>query len=143
MTNSNKPNTVFWIIGVIALIWNAMGVMAYVTQAYITDEMKAALPEAERALYEDIPAWYTAAFAIAVFAGLLGCVLLLMKKKLAKPVFLISLIGIVIQMFYNFFMSRAAEVYGPDGMVMPVMVIIIGVFLYYYAKKSEAKGWLS
>lgn len=143
MTNSNKPNTLFWVIGVIALIWNAMGVMAYVAQAYMTDEMIAALPEAERALYEDIPAWYTAAFAIAVFAGVAACILLLMKKKFAKSVFLISLIGIIIQMFYNFFMSRAAEVYGPGGMVMPIMVIVIGVFLLLYSKKCEAKGWLS
>ncbi|MGB1042265.1 MAG: hypothetical protein ACPGU6_02640 [Tenacibaculum sp.] len=143
MTNSNKPTTLFWVIGIMALIWNAMGVMAYISQAYMTDDMKAALPEAERALYENVPSWVTAAFAIAVFGGVLGAILLLMKKKLAKVVFLISLIGIVAQMSYNFFMSKAAEVYGPGGMVMPIMVIIIGVFLLQYAKKSETNGWLS
>lgn len=142
-SDSNKPTTLFWVIGIFALIWNAMGVMAYIGQAYMTDDMLAALPEAERALYENVPAWVTAAFAIAVFAGTLGCILLLLKKKLAKPVFLVSLIAIIVQMTYNLFMSKAAEVYGPGGMVMPIMVIAIGVFLLLYSKKCIDKGWLS
>lgn len=142
-TTSNKPTTAFWVIGIIALIWNIMGVMAYLGQAYMTDEMLAALPEAERALYENVPAWVTAAFAIAVFGGALACLLLLMRKKLAKLVFMISLIAVIVQMIYNFFMSKAAEVYGPGGMIMPVMVIIISIFLVWYARKADEKGWLS
>lgn len=141
--SENKPNTLFWVIGIIALIWNGMGVMAYIGQAYMTDEMKAALPEAERALYENVPAWVTAAFAIAVFGGTVACILLLMKKKMAKTVFLISLIAIIAQMTYNLFMSKASEVYGPGGMIMPIMVIVIGVFLLLYSKKCIEKGWLS
>ncbi|WP_440121530.1 hypothetical protein [Tenacibaculum sp. Ill] len=143
MTDSNKPTTLFWIIGVAALVWNGLGVMSYIGQAYMTDEVKAALPEAERALYENVPTWVTAAFAIAVFGGLIGSAFLLMRKKLASPMFLISLIAIIVQMSYNLFMSRAAEVYGPGSVIMPIMVIVIGVFLLMYSKKTIAKGWLS
>ncbi|XRE44701.1 hypothetical protein ACIVBQ_002905 [Tenacibaculum discolor] len=143
MTDSNKPTTLFWIIGVAALVWNGLGVMSYIGQAYMTDEVKAALPEAERALYENVPTWVTAAFAIAVFGGLIGSAFLLMRKKLARPMFLISLIAIIVQMSYNLFMSRAAEVYGPGSVIMPIMVIVIGVFLLMYSKKTIAKGWLS
>ncbi|CAM1365529.1 conserved membrane hypothetical protein [Tenacibaculum litoreum] len=143
MTDSNKPTTLFWIIGVAALVWNGLGVMSYIGQAYMTDEVRAALPEAERALYENIPTWVTAAFAIAVFGGLIGSAFLLMRKKLARPMFLLSLIAIIVQMSYNLFMSRAAEVYGPGSVVMPIMVILIGVFLLMYSKKTIAKGWLS
>ncbi|MGG6231285.1 hypothetical protein [Tenacibaculum sp. SDUM215027] len=142
MTDSNKPTTLFWIIGVAALVWNGLGVMSYIGQAYMTDEVKAALPEAERALYENVPTWVTATFAIAVFAGLLGSAFLLMRKKLARPMFLLSLIAIIAQMSYNLFMSKAVEVYGPGSVVMPIMVIIIGVFLLMYSKKTIAKGWL-
>ncbi|REH47560.1 hypothetical protein C7448_106181 [Tenacibaculum gallaicum] len=143
MTDSNKPTTLFWVIGVAALVWNGLGVMSYIGQAYMTDEVKAALPEAERALYENVPTWVTAAFAIAVFAGLLGSAFLLMRKKLARPMFLLSLIAIIAQMSYNLFMSKAAEVYRPGSIVMPIMVIIIGVLLLMYSKKTIAKGWLS
>ncbi|GFD82807.1 hypothetical protein KUL156_35450 [Alteromonas sp. KUL156] len=143
MTDSNKPATLFWIIGIAALVWNGLGVMSYIGQAYMTDEVRAALPEAERALYENVPTWVTAAFAIAVFGGLLGSAFLLMRKKLARPMFLISLIAIIVQMSYNLFMSRASEVYGPGSIIMPIMVIVIGVFLLMYSKKTIAKGWLS
>lgn len=141
--STNKPSVGFWIIGVIALIWNLMGVFAYITQVNMTDEVIAALPDAERALYENVPAWVTGAFAIAVFGGALGCVLLLFRKKLASLVFIISLVGIVAQMVYSFMLSKAAEVYGPGGMVMPVMVVLIGVFLVWHSKQATAKGWLS
>lgn len=143
MTSTNKPKAGFWIIAVLALIWNLMGVLAYLAQAFMTDEAKALLPEAERALYNNVPAWATAAFAIAVFGGFLASLALLFRKKLAKPLFLISLVGIIVQMIYNFFISEAMDVYGPGGMVMPVMVIVIGLFLYFYSKNAITKGWLS
>jgi len=141
--STNKPSTGFWIISIIALIWNLMGVFAYIAQVNMSDEIIAALPEAERALYENVPAWVTGAFAIAVFGGALGCILLLIRKKLATSVLIISLIGIIAQMVYNFGMSKAAEVYGPGGMIMPAMVVLIGAFLVWYAKQATTKGWLS
>ena len=85
--SSNKPEITFWIIGIIALIWNILGVVAYLMQAYMTQEDLLALPLEEQALYLDIPAWVTAAFALAVFGGLLGCLLLLLRKKLATFVY--------------------------------------------------------
>jgi len=141
--SSNKPEISFWIIGIIALIWNILGVVAYLMQAYMTQEELLALPLEEQALYSDIPAWVTAAFAIAVFGGLLGCLLLLLRKKLATFVFIISLIGIIVQMIYNVFMSKAAEVYGPGNMMMPLMVIVIGTFLIWYSKRMQNQGVLS
>lgn len=142
-TDSNKPGAGFWVIGIIALIWNGLGVMAYLVQAYMTDDALALLPEAERALYDDIPAWATAAYAIAVFGGALASLLMLMRKKFATMLFMLSFVGIVVQMVYNLMMSKAIEVYGPGGAIMPIMVIIIGAFLIWYSKKATANGWLS
>ena len=141
--SKNKPTTSFWVIGIVALIWNLMGVFAYLQQAYMTAEDLAALPIEEQALYENVPAWVTAAFALAVFGGALGCVLLLLRKKLATFVFIISFVSILAQMTYNLFMSKAMEVYGPGGMIMPVMVIVIGAYLIWYSKKMEAQGVLT
>ena len=144
MTESkNKPTTSFSIIGIVALIWNLMGVFAYLQQAYMTAEDLAALPLDQQALYENVPAWVTAAFALAVFGGALGCILLLLRKKLATFVLIISFISILAQMSYNFFISKAMEVYGPGEMIMPAMVIIVGAFLVWYSKKMQTQGILS
>ena len=141
--STNKPGFDFWIIGIVALIWNLMGVFAYLKQAYLTEEDLMAMPVAEQALYQNIPAWVTGAYAIAVFGGALGCILLLLRKKLAGSLFLISLIAIAVQMSYNIFMSKATEVYGPGGITMTAMIILIGVFLLWYAKKKTAAGVLT
>ena len=145
MTESKiKPTTSFWIIGIVALIWNLMGVFAYLQQAYMTAEDLSLLPPDQQALYENIPAWATAAFALAVFGGTLGCILLLLRKKLATFVFIISFISIMAQMTYSLFMSDAIQVYGPvEGIIMPVILIIIGAFLVWYSKKMEVKGILN
>ncbi|MEQ9404424.1 MAG: hypothetical protein RIM99_12600 [Cyclobacteriaceae bacterium] len=144
MTNESvKPPVWFWIVSVVALLWNALGVFAYLDQAYMTPEKLALMPAAEQALFANIPAWVTAAFAIAVFGGTIGSLLLLLKKKLAFTILILSLIGIIVQMYHSFFISNALDVYGPGGIVMPIMVLIIGIGLIILAKKGKANGWLN
>lgn len=146
MTNSSiKPPVWFWVIGVIALLWNLMGVNMYLQQAYQTDSFKAMYTDTPELLemVNSTPAWATAAFAIAVFAAALGCISLLLRKSWAKNLFLLSLIGIVAQMIYNLFISKAIEVYGPGVALMPILVIVVGLFLLWYSKKAITKGWIS
>lgn len=144
MTNSeNKPPMWFWIVSALALLWNLAGAMAYLGQAYMSVEALAQMSDAERLLYESQPAWVTAAFAIAVWGGSLGCIALLLKKKWAKPIFSISLLGIVAQLSHSFFMSNSFEVYGSGAMVMPVMILIVGIALVYFTNSALKKGWLS
>ncbi len=141
---TTKPPVWFWVVSVVALLWNLMGAMAYLSQAFITDEDKAMLPADKLELMENTPAWATAAFAIAVWAGVLGCIGLLVRKKWARPVLLLSLFGILVQMAYPFFMTNAAEVYGAvEGVVMPLLLIGIGIGLVLFAKSSQNKGWIS
>lgn len=137
-----KPPMWFWIIGVIALIYNGMGINAYLQQAYNTESFQAMYSAEQLELIAMTPAWATAAFAIAVFAGFLGCIGLLLRKKWAKSLFLLSLLGILVQMIYNFFISKDLEVYGPEAYIVPLMVIVVGFLLVWLAKKGIAKGWL-
>jgi len=145
MTNQTiiKPSIWFWIISVVALIWNGMGVNQYIQQAYKTEGFMAMYDEEQLALIEQTPSWAIAAFAIAVFGGLLGSLALLLKKKLANTLFLLSLFAIIVQMTYNFFIIDAMEVFGPGAIYMPIMVILFAVFLIWFSKKGITKGWLS
>ena len=133
----------FLIVAILALVWNFMGVAAYIAHAYMSPGALAALPEAERALYESIPAWATAAFAIAVFGGALGSLFLVVKKDWALPVLVLSLAGILVQQFHSFILINSIEVYGPGGMIMPAMVLLIAIYLVWLAKSAKAKGWIS
>jgi hypothetical protein len=110
---------------------------------FITEEALMALPEAERDLYGSYPIWTQIIFAISVFAGTLGCIGLLLKKKWCKYLFIISLISIIVQMYHSLFMTEAMEVYGPTSVVMPILLILIGGFLIWFASFSTKKGWLT
>jgi len=111
-------------------------------EVYITKETLAALPEAERILFESTPLWLKTVFGIAVFSGTIGCILLLLKKAWAIPIFIISLIAVAIQMTYSSIMTEAIEVYGIAVLIMPIVVIAICIFLILYAKKAKARGWI-
>ena len=144
MTNYlRKPTGLFWIISSMALVWNLMGVFNYLTQAFMTNEVLASLPEDQQLLYEDVPAWVTAAFATAVFSGTLGAILLLLKKKVASNFFILSFVGIIIQMTYCLLISENTNGYGPMGLIMPLMIIAIGGYLIWYSKKAAEHRWLS
>jgi hypothetical protein len=75
----------FWIISAGALIWNGMGVMNFIMQ--MSPETLAGYPEPARVLVAGRPTWATGGFAIAVFGGALGCVLLLLRNAAAFHVF--------------------------------------------------------
>lgn len=141
--SSNKPPRSFYLISGFALLWNLLGVMAYVGQVTISDEALNALPEAQRMLYQTMPVWATAAFAIAVNGGALGCLLLLLRKAIATPVLIASLAGVVVQMYHSLFIANSIEVYGPGGAVMPISVVVIGAYLVWYSMDTRKKGWVS
>ena len=143
MNTNNKPNIWFWIIAVAALIWNAMGVMRYLMQAYNTESFRAEFTEAQLVAFDGNPAWLTGVFAIAVFSGLLGCIAMLIRKKLAVLLFGLSLLTVLVQMIYMWLATDSIEVFGKvHGIVMPLVVIVIAIFLYFYNKGAAQKGWL-
>ena len=132
----------FYIICGAALVWNLVGVMNYVVQVTMTQEALNALPEAERLLLESAPVWATSAFAIAVNAGALGCLLLLLRQTWAYPVLIVSLAGIIVQMSHSFLIANVIEIYGPGELILSATIIVIGFFLVWYAKGAKEKGWI-
>jgi len=144
MTTTNKPNKWFWIIAILALLWNLMGVSRYLMEAYNVESFRANFNEDQLTLIDGSPSWLTAVFAIAVFSGFLACVALLMKRKLAIILFGISLLFVLIQMIAVWITTDSIEIFGiVDGVVMPMLVIVISIFLYYYSKGAGQKGWLN
>ena len=144
MSNTNKPGIAFWIIGVISLIWNAMGVYNYLIQAYQTETYTSSVNETQLAFMESMPSWNTALFAIAVFSGLIGTIFLLMRKKLAVPLFFLSFITATVMQLYWLFGTDAVDVFSEDmPYLMPILVIVFCAFILWYSKNQKGKGVLS
>ena len=143
MNYLRKPSNLFWVISSIALVWNLMGVFNYLDQAFMTDKILETLPKEQQILYQDVPAWVTAAFAIAVFSGTLGSLLLLLKKKIASTFFIISFLGIMGQMSYGLLIDQNSDSYGPMGIALPIIIIAFGGYLIWYSRKANEHRWLS
>jgi uncharacterized membrane protein len=107
----------------------------------MTDEVLAALPEADQAYYNNVPAWVTGAFAIAVFAGVFASVGLLIRKKWATALFMVSLFAVIVQFIYNVFIQKFIAISGTK-MIWPIVIIVIALFLVWFSRKSEKEGWI-
>ena len=142
MTDHIKIPTWFWVVAIIALVWNAMGLFAFFGDMFISEEKLASMSDAKRMLYKTNPGWSKIAYGLATVGGFLGSLLLVLKNKLAYSVLLVSLLGIVVQMYHSLFIANSTDVYGPGAVIMPIMVIIIGVLLVWLAKMGIKKGWL-
>lgn len=144
MNDTSKAPVTLMIIAIVAILWNIVGVMAFATDMMMTPEMLALLPEDQQELYANNPMWNKLVYGVATICGLIGSIGLAMKKKWSELLLLISLIAVVIQMSYSLFFTNAREVVGDTaGLYFPVMILLIALFLWYYAKKCTARGWLA
>ena len=131
----------FWAIGAVALIWNVMGTMNFFVQ--MNADALAAYPAAERAIVEGRPAWATGAFAIAVFGGTLGSLLLLLRKSAAFYVFIASLLGVVVTHIHTLRVASSAVDFGLAVIAAISMSVVVAALLIGYSKLAESKGWIS
>jgi len=142
MTNTSKPPVWFWIVAALALLWNLAGVMNYLSQAFATPEMLKAMPEHQRTYMANTPSWVIGCFATAVWGGTIASILLLLRKKLAYLIFVVSFIGVLGQVTHSLILSNAIAVYGPTGIILPVLIVLIGLSLIFLSKRSIASQWL-
>lgn len=136
-----KPTSLYWLISIIALLWNCIGVVAYLSQAYMTDEAIKILPEENQLYFSNVPAWVTAAFAVAVFGGFLGSIGLIIRKKWAYFLFVISFLALIAQHVYNFFIQNYVEMTGSQ-MILPIVTFAVALFLIYFSKQKSQQGIL-
>lgn len=135
--------TRFRVVAILALLWNLLGAAMCAVQIGMTPEMIAAMPLEQRQVYEATPSWLNAVFAVAVAGGVLGAVGLLLKKRWAVPFFALSLLALVVQVVAAYAVTPAWSAYGPPGLVMPVLLLLIAAFLWWYARKAAAQGWIA
>ncbi len=132
-----------WVVGVIALLWSAAGAMDYVmTQTKNEEYMSAFTPE-QLAFFYGFPSWVVAAWAVAVWGGVLGALLLLLRRRLAVWVFLASLVAMVLTTIHNYALSNGLEVVGDAfTLIFSAVIFVVACALYLYARAMQRRGVL-
>jgi len=132
----------FWLISVIALLWNVGGAINYLMQTNLGYVVT--LPESHRAIIEGRPIWATGGFAIGVFGGALGCLMLLFRKSYSVYVFIASLLGIIVTMLHTINVANTKINFSYiEIFVMVLLPIIIAAIFIWYAKQAMIKNWIS
>ncbi len=141
-TTSTKPNVWFWVIGIVALLWNLAGCSQFFQQAMNSESWRANFTPEMLEIIDKLPLWYIVVFAVAVIASTIACILLLMRRKLAVPFFLVGLIAVAIQSFYNGFINEARETYNMPQYIITAILPIFSFVLLYYARRADKLSWL-
>lgn len=130
-----------WLIGVISLLWNAMGGYDYImTQSKNADYMAKFTPEQLEFFY-GFPTWVVAAWAIAVWASVVGSVFLILRKRWAEPLFLVSLISMILTVIHNYGLSNGLEVAGDTfSLVFTAIIFLVSTGLWLYARAMHKRG---
>jgi hypothetical protein len=131
-----------WIVGILALLWSLMGAVDYImTQTENEAYMSKFTPEQLEFFY-GYPTWLVAIWAVAVWGGVLGAILLLMRRKFAFPVLLVSFLCMVVTTIHNYGFAGAAEIVGGVGIVFGVLVFVVAFALVIYVRRMARKGVL-
>ena len=133
----------FLIAAIAALLWNLLGVAMFAMHYTLSPEALAAMPPAQQSLYAAFPWWTWLAYGVAVFAGALGSVMLVLRRRAATGLLLLSLVGVVVQFVHQAVLSEAVALLGPaEALGLPVFILAVAALLYAFSRRAAARGWL-
>jgi hypothetical protein len=134
----------FRIAGILFLLWNLFGVYMFWTQYSMTPEQIAALPAPQQQLWNAMPGWMWAVYAVAVFSGALGAVMLLLNKRAAWPLFALSLLAVIVQFAQVFLPGGAVQVLGAAAALpMPAVIAAVALLEVWVARRAIARAWIA
>ncbi len=132
-----------WVVGIVGLLWGAMGAMDYVMTKMRNEEYMAAFTPEQLEFFYGFPIWVNAAWAIAVWGGVIGTIVLLLRKSSAVWVLLASFLAMVVTAIHNYGLSNGMEVVGDTfSLVFTALIFLVGLGLYLYSKAMHSKGVL-
>ncbi len=138
-----------WVIGIVTTLWHAGGTYDYtMTQTRNLDYLQMAADGAEVPLdvmleyFTNFPAWADAAWALGVWGGLAGSLLLLFRSRLALHAFVISLAGLAVSTAYQLIGGMPEELNTTFAWVFTAGIALVLVLLIVYAKTMTARGVL-
>lgn len=132
-----------WVVGIVSLLWNAMGALDYLMTQTKNPAYMAKFTPAQLEYFYGFPAWVVGAWAIAVWGGVLGSLLLLLRRALAFAVFAASLVGLVATTIYNYVLTDGLRLMGGAGtLVFSAVIFTIAVLLVFYSAAQRKRGVL-
>ena len=131
-----------WIVGVLALLWNFMGVFDYLASQLELEFYMSEFPPEMLEWIDAMPAWATAAWAFGVWGAFAGTIGLLLRKKWAVVAYAVSLGGLLVSSIYSYMLTDAMEMMGSGAVFLNIAIWAVAILLLFYAWAMAKKGVL-
>ena len=137
---SPRPIAAWFIIAAVAsLLFMGFGVVSFLMHLFADPN---SMPLGQRAAYLAEPVWVKIAYGVAVFAGLGGAILLVMRRRLAEWALLVSLIAVLIWLAGLILVSPLRENMSANDLLVAIVVTALTWTIYWFARHSRQRGWL-
>ena len=133
----------YWTVAGVALVWNLLGCLAFLTELFAQETMMKEWTEEQKQWAKDIPTWIYFFYGIAVATGVAGSAFLLMRKSWAIAAFAISTVAIIIQMGYTMIVAGGLQIMGPTAAIMPCLVTTLSFVFLWFSFFAKGKGWMA
>jgi hypothetical protein len=132
-----------WIVGALATLWNAFGCFDYLMTQTRNEQYLAGFTDPQRAYFESFPLWMEAVWALGVWGGLAGSLLLLARSRHAVTAFAVSLAGLALSTVYQYVLNSPPEDMTTGAMVaMNVVIWAVAIGLLVYSLRMRGRGVL-
>ncbi len=141
-TQATRTPRHLWIVGIVALLWSLLGAVDYIMTETRNEAYMGQFTPEQLEFFYGFPAWLVAFWAIAVWGGVLGAILLLIRKKLAVPVLLVSFLCMVVTAIHNYGFAGGTDIVGGVGLFFSGVIFVVALGLFIYALSMAKKGVL-
>ena len=133
-----------WLIGVIAVLFNFIGVFDFVMSMAQGAEYQASagMTPDQIAHYQEMPSWMTVVWAVGVFGAFLASILLLVRRKAALPVFVVSLTAFLMSLLYTYVLTDGGAIMGQQMAITSAVIAGLLVFFSWYSWFMSVRGVL-
>jgi len=131
-----------WAVGVLSLLWNGYGGYDYLMSISLNANYMAKFPPEMADVIRSSPAWATSAWALGVWGSIVGSVLLLLRSRHATTALLVSVLGALVTFVYDFTLKLPPALDSSVNKAIPLVILILIVAQWYYAKRMTDAGVL-
>ena len=141
-TISKRPAW-FVAVAIILLLWAVAGVASFGAHVFVGEKMAAEQGAWDLDYYRALPAWFAWDYALATLAALAGAIALLTRSRQALMLYVLSLIGVVIQFGYVFVGTDLLAHKGAAATVpFPMFIALMGCVQIVLARFAARRGWV-
>ncbi len=125
------------------LLWTLAGCAAFIAQSMQDVTELAKTDPYQAKIWFEMPIWAWVSYGIAVVAGTLGALALVLRRRSAVILSLICVIAVLVQFSYTFLLTNLLQVKGFfAAAAFPIVIILLSIAQLIYARSLGSKGAL-